>query len=260
MRRYRYSYHTIVSYSSMVTHQAFQLRSSPRESSCQRVAARVIDHLTQVIIRSSEDCFGNPIHYGSMPYPHDIFVAASQGIVECDPYRVEEPQPSPIYLAESCMTKLNAALTHFSIEVAPNSGTALQRALSIANAIYERMIYEAGVTTTETTAAMSFELGRGVCQDFAHILIAVCRKFAIFARYCVGFLVGTGETHAWVEIYSKEEGAWFGVDPTHNRLIEYDYIKIAHGRDAADCSVIRGVYRGNAVQRTQIQVVVEPLY
>ncbi len=259
MRRYRYSYHTIVSYSSMVTFHDFQLRSSPRESSCQRIVARVIDHLTQVSIRSGEDCFGNPIHYGSMRYPHDLFVAASQGVVECDTYRVEEFKPTQIYTSESRMTKLSPALLQFAEEVTPRDGEPLERAAAVASAIYQRMFYEPMVTTTETTAAESFELGRGVCQDFAHILIAICRKNAIFARYCVGFLVGEGATHAWVEVYDEAQGAWFGVDPTHDKVIEYDYIKIAHGRDAADCSVIRGVHRGAAAHTTQIRVIVEEI-
>ncbi len=244
----------------MVTQHHFQLRSAPREESCQRVLAHIVDHLTQITIRVGEDCFGNPIYYGVMAYPHDMFVAVSHGVVECDPYRVEESLKTPIYRMESRMTHCSEQMLQFAEEVMPKEGSAVERALEVSEAIYNRLSYQAGVTTTETTAAESFSIMSGVCQDFAHILIAICRNYAIFARYCVGFLVGTGETHAWAEIYDEAQGVWYGIDPTHNRLIEYDYIKIAHGRDASDCSVIRGVHRGDAGHTTQIRVMVEPLY
>ncbi len=259
MRKYRYSYHTVVSYDSMVTQHHFQLRTTPRQDSHQKVVANVVDHLTQMSIRVDEDCFGNPIQYGLMPYPHDLFVAASQGVVECESYRVCEPKPTPLFVAATKMTQMSPQLTEFSRSIDMVSGGAVDRAQRVAQAIYSYMIYEGGATTIETTAAQCFDMGRGVCQDFAHILIAICRNYAIFARYCVGFLVGTGETHAWVEVYSEEDGAWYGIDPTHNRVIEYDYIKIAHGRDASDCSVIRGVHMGAAAHTTQVRVVVEPL-
>ncbi len=243
----------------MVTQHHFQLRSAPREESHQRILAHIVDHLTQITIRVGEDCFKNPIYYGVMAYPHDMFVAVSHGVVECDTYRIAEELHTPIYKVATHMTSMDHALEHFAQEVMPLNGGAVERALAIAEAIYTRLSYTPCVTTTQTTAAESFSIMSGVCQDFAHILIAICRNYGIFARYCVGFLVGTGETHAWAEIYSETDGAWYGVDPTHNRLIEYDYIKIAHGRDASDCSVIRGVHRGEAGHTTQIRVVVEPL-
>ncbi len=258
MRRYRYSYHTIVSYDALVTHHAFQLRSMPHENSCQHIVSHAIDHLKGFEIAEGEDCFGNTIYYGCAPEFHDLFVVASVGVVQCESYRVEDVlRVSPIYLSSTRMTHLSPQLMDFAREVTPQAGGSLQRAEILASAIYNRMCYQAGVTTTETTAAQSFEMGQGVCQDFAHILIALCRNCGVNARYCVGFLVGTGETHAWVEVYVESEGVWYGVDPTHNRIIEYDYIKIAHGRDASDCSVIRGVHRGRAEHTTQIRVVVE---
>ncbi len=159
------------------------------------------------------------------------------------------------------MTRVDTAMLGFgrSVEVTPQMSH-IDQALALTYAIFTRLEYTPGVTTFRTTAAESFALGCGVCQDFAHILISLCRERGIMARYVVGFLVGEGETHAWVEVYSPEEGAWYGIDPTHNKLIEYEYIKIAHGRDAEDCSVTRGVHRGGAGHTTQVKVLVESLY
>ncbi len=259
MRQYRYSYHTIVSYGSMVTQHHFQIRSTPHNDSHQRVVTHFVDHLSECRVVAGEDCFRNPIMYGSMILPHDIFVSTSQGVVECDIYRVVEPTPHPIFLMESKMTRLEGSLLRFAEKwEAEEEGGAMARSLAISDALHKVIEYRQWVTDTETAAAAAFEMAAGVCQDFAHILIAICRNSGIFARYCVGYLVGEGETHAWVEVYG-EDGAWYGIDPTHNRQIEYDYIKIAHGRDAADCSVIRGVYSGSATQSTQVRVCVDRL-
>jgi transglutaminase-like putative cysteine protease len=83
-------------------------------------------------------------------------------------------------------------------------------------------------------------------------MIALCRRQGIPARYVNGFLVGEGETHAWVEIFDGYN--WLGFDPTHNCRISDGYVKLAHGRDAHDCSVSRGMYTGQAQQQTTIHV------
>ena len=83
------------------------------------------------------------------------------------------------------------------------------------------------------------------------------RAAHIPARYVNGFIEGEGATHAWVEVY--DDGAWWGIDPTHNRPIEWGYIKLSHGRDAEDCPVNRGVFTGAASQTAEIRVIVEEL-
>lgn len=75
------------------------------------------------------------------------------------------------------------------------------------------------------------------------------------ARYVNGFMQGIGLTHAWVEVHDGK--AWHGIDPTNNRLIEYGYVKLSHGRDALDCPVNRGVFTGMASQQVEIRVIVE---
>ncbi len=258
MRGYRFSYQTVVYYDSMVSHHNFLLRCTPQNALHQRLKSYDIQHLSQTVMERDEDCFGNTIYYGQMTPQHDIFVVASSGIVECDQYRVVDDSPSKVYLTQSSMTRPDGSMLELGRSV-KRECSAVDHALALAFAVYSTMKYQSGVTNIETSAAESFKLKVGVCQDFAHILISLCREWGILARYCVGFLVGEGETHAWVEVYG-EDGAWYGIDPTHNCLVEYDYIKIAHGRDAADCSVTRGMHRGGASHTTNIRVVVEPLY
>ncbi len=256
MRSYNYSYQTIVRYSHAVTCHHFLLRCAPRHEGHQRIVESSVNLLSATYLNESVDTFGNTIHYGSMMTRHDMFVVASCGVATCDDYRIEETLPSHVYLCETSMTRCSAEMSEFA-QRNDTAEDARHRALTLADAIYRYMNYSTGATDIHTTGAESFSLGAGVCQDFAHILIAMCRKLSIMARYVAGFVVGTGETHAWVEVYSQ--GAWWGIDPTHNNLIVHDYIKLAHGRDASDCSVIRGVHMGSTVQTTEVRVVVEPV-
>lgn len=117
------------------------------------------------------------------------------------------------------------------------------------------MIYVPGITTVQTTASQSLEMKKGVCQDFAHLLISLCRKAGIPARYVTGFMQGEGFTHAWIEFY--DAGFWYGFDPTHNRQIDTGYIKVAHGRDYEDCAIDRGSFKGLAQQKLEVFLKVE---
>ena len=89
----------------------------------------------------------------------------------------------------------------------------------------------------------------GVCQDEAHIMLALLREKRIPCRYVMGYMLGEGATHAWVEV--ARDGLWLGFDPTNRRLVNEEYIRVAAGRDANDCPVNRGVFIGAASQASQ---------
>lgn len=217
-----------------------------------------IDLLTSVNMNSGVDVFGNKILYGSMVSPHDIFVVATNGIVECGEYQIVDPAPLPIYCTFTSKTQPSVEISEFGAATHA-TGTPLQQALILSERLHSNMSYIPGITSAESSAAESFSIGGGVCQDFAHLLISLLRDRGIKARYVAGLVVGTGETHAWCEVYS--EGVWYGVDPTHNNKVESGYIKLAHGRDAGDCSVSRGIHRGGAVfHTTEVKVVVKEIF
>ncbi len=257
MIRYRYSYHTIVRYSSNISHHHFLIRCTPREDGNQHIVEQNLNLLSPTHLSEAKDYLGNTIHYGAMMGRHDIFVIASSGIVECSEYRIEDSTPNHIFLHPTATTTCDRSMGHFT-DVIATSGSKLEQAIALSAAIYNYMSYTLGVTDSQTLGMESFRLRAGVCQDFAHILIAMCRRRGIYARYVAGFLIGTGETHAWVEVYNQ--GAWYGIDPTHNTIITSGYIKVAHGRDATDCSVSRGVHRGCVDQNTEVRVILEPLW
>lgn len=129
--------------------------------------------------------------------------------------------------------------------------------VQVMGALYERMEYVPGTTDIHTTAGEALAQRRGVCQDYAHIMIAVMRCLGVPARYVNGIMIGEGATHAWVEIYTGE--GWYGLDPTNNLHIDGYYIKFSHGRDYGDCVVDKGRFLGFAAQEQKIYVNVEEI-
>jgi transglutaminase-like putative cysteine protease len=110
------------------------------------------------------------------------------------------------------------------------------------------LAYEFGVTSTRTTAAEALGLGRGVCQDHAHLMIALCRSAGVAARYVSGHLFGEGGTHAWVEVLVAENGVTraVGLDPCNGCPVDERYLTVATGRDYSDVAPTSGTYVGTA--------------
>ncbi len=111
--------------------------------------------------------------------------------------------------------------------------------------IYSTMRYGRGATTVDTTAAEALELGQGLCQDYAHIMLAVCRAAGLAVRYVSGHLLGEGRSHAWVELLlPDDEGGYRAIafDPTNHRRTTPAYLTIAVGRDYSDVSPTSGSF------------------
>ncbi len=127
--------------------------------------------------------------------------------------------------------------------------------------IHNYIEYTPDVTNTKTSASEVLELKRGVCQDYTHLFLAVCRANRIPARYVSGYLnpgeelIGTSQTHAWVEAMVPKVG-WIGFDPTNNLLVDHHYIKISHGTDYRDCSPVSGVLETSGGQQNSHVVTV----
>jgi transglutaminase-like putative cysteine protease len=136
--------------------------------------------------------------------------------------------------------------------------------------IHSTMTYESESTEVSTPALEALQQGKGVCQDFAHIMVACCRAMGLPARYVSGYLltspppgqprlVGSDASHAWASVYCPGLGAWLDFDPTNNRAPGEDYVTLATGRDFLDVSPMRGVIRGGAQHILDVAVTVEPL-
>ena len=131
----------------------------------------------------------------------------------------------------------------------PSDSTPIDQAKVVMDEVYRAFVYTPASTTIRTTAEEAFAQRKGVCQDYAHVMLAVCRHVGLAARYIAGLLCGEGATHAWVEVYY--DGRWIGLDPTHNRMVDDNYITIAHGRDYRDCMLDIGIFSGCDVRQSQ---------
>jgi len=126
--------------------------------------------------------------------------------------------------------------------------------------IFTEFTYIKGITTIETTVDEILEKKAGVCQDFAHVMLQLLRMMDIPARYVSGYICpnkngmrGEGATHAWVEAYIPGKG-WAGIDPTNNVWATNHHVKLAVGRDFADCSPVKGTFKGPARQSLSVYV------
>lgn len=251
MKRYLYSYQTAIDFSVPVINHSFLLRCQPMMGDYMNMEEEHLIIPPEFNIRRGNDQFGNRIIYGGQRDPHSSLAYVSVGILSMTPYRVAAKEPVTLFLQPT-------PLTYISDEHKfPRSGNIAKDASVICHQVYRMMSYVPLVSSMSTTAAEVLETLQGVCQDYAHLMIAMCRVSGIAARYACGFMEGTGETHAWVEVYDGY--AWIGFDPTHNRHIEYGYVKLAHGRDASDCPVSRGLYAGNAIEQTLVNVTLKEI-
>ena len=146
----------------------------------------------------------------------------------------------------------------------------LEGAIELMQRIKADFTYEVGATTVTTTPPMSFALRRGVCQDFAHIMISGLRGLGLPAAYVSGYLrtvqlggaerlVGADAMHAWVLVWCGPEAGWCGLDPTNSLFAGEDHIVLAIGRDYADVAPIDGVVVASGGQHLEVAVSVIPV-
>ncbi|MFD0692638.1 transglutaminase N-terminal domain-containing protein [Paenibacillus sp. GCM10027628] len=167
------------------------------------------------------------------------------------------------YLLPTGYTELTPELKAYS-DAIPDDDLSLYELLShICKTIHRDFTYDPMATSVQTTVGEMLQIKRGVCQDYSHFMIAVCRDKGIPARYVSGYhFVGdlqggsadfTQASHAWVECLIPGTG-WFGYDPTNNCEVNWRYVKLGHGRDYNDIVPVKGVYRGTGQQELEVIV------
>jgi transglutaminase-like putative cysteine protease len=198
-----------------------------------------------VSVTQERDSFGNRVHC--------ILAPRIEGSIEFEArYRVEHVAPLRStwdirrYLSATPLTTPDARLREASQALRSGAGPrAAARALAerAHEWVASTLTWQFGVTTYRTPAATALEIGKGVCQDYAHILLTVLRLMEIPARYVSGHLPGSGPPHAWVEALVGRDEV-LGLDPSSGRLTGPEYLTVAVGRDFADVTPTSGVFRG----------------
>jgi transglutaminase-like putative cysteine protease len=198
-----------------------------------------------------EDGFGNTVLTVQVPRVEEAVSFEAQFVVEQD--RIPSGAPVPRdwlgderLLAPTPRTAAGPLAMDLLERAAITGGGALGQAKAICGAVSSRLTYSHDLTDVGTTAEEALAAGGGVCQDYAHVMIACCRALGIPARYVSGHLVGEGGSHAWVEVVVEEGGAaaLWGFDPTHDRVVGVSYLAVAAGRDYADVAPTSGTYMG----------------
>lgn len=173
---------------------------------------------------------------------------------------------SPVhFLQPSPVTMTDATLRTFAARFF-TTGTALVVAIEALNkAIFEELRYDPEASDVSTTAIQAFALSAGVCQDFSHIMIAVCRSVGVPARYVSGYirtlpppgkprLEGADAMHAWASVWTGKEGGWLDYDPTNGVRVLDEHIIVAVGRDNEDTAPVRGEVVGGGSQSREVSV------
>ena len=145
--------------------------------------------------------------------------------------------------------RLRAMAGDIARQTARNGGGDPEETASrICAAVFGAITYQYGITSVATTAAEALAAGRGVCQDFAHVMLALCHVVRLPARYVSGHLVGQGGTHAWVEVIVPRAGhaEAMAFDPCNGRRTDGGYVTVATGRDYSEVSPTSGSYVGTS--------------
>jgi len=211
------------------------------------------------------DRFGNTIHCYSVLQPHRrLTITATSEVETSADALIAAPALTPLeqhsFTAISQYVPFTDDLLAFARATAPADADVATTAQALSSAIYASCDYQAGSTDISTTADAVLAGRRGVCQDFAHLLIALCRGLGMPARYVSGYLYDSDQpadailaSHAWAEVFLDGRG-WLGIDPTHNRVISSLYTRVALGRDYADAAPVRGIYQGETKETLEVRV------
>ena len=226
-----------------------------------------------------QDEDGNIVHHFSIPGRHSRLTLTAEAFVECD-----APRDLPSTLGPGVWEALDQATAagefwdllnpspfarrtprlcalaeEMTLHRMPNPVSTLRYVMA---ELYTRFEYRPESTRVDSPIDDALSTKQGVCQDFAHIMIALVRQLGIPCRYVSGYLFQPGETatrstdgatHAWVEAWLCDLG-WVGFDPTNNALAGEQHIRVAVGRDYSDVPPTRGVFKGSSAVRSELAV------
>jgi transglutaminase-like putative cysteine protease len=283
---FRVSHLTDYKYPAPVAEAYLELRLTPLSRRDQIVKQHALVIEPSVRISGYEDYFGNQVSFISLPFRHSRLAISSEALVAT----TEPPLPleslnlsvqearqilgsaMPFvfdYLQPTEMVKMVREAAQWAKRYF-GGGVVLREGLEqLSRAIWDSFEYEKGSTEFSTDLSVVWKQRRGVCQDFAHLMLSILRAAGIPSRYVCGYietapvsdsqrLVGSVATHAWVEIFVPGQ-IWVALDPTNNRWCGEQHIAVSFGRDARDAAPIRGTFKGGGRQSMKVRVRVKRL-
>jgi transglutaminase-like putative cysteine protease len=256
-------------YTSEVIESQMEVRLRPWEGPGQRVHDFQLEVRPAARVRTYMDGLGNRVQHFNRLEPHDELEVVSRSTVET--WTAEVAPPLDLFPVDLLLFRPpvldTAAVRRLGRRARlgdPGSAHDVVEALDrIAAVVASTLTYMPDVTTVSSDVEEVLKLGRGVCQDFAHVFIAVARTVGIPCRYVSGYVAPTpeeafvGASHAWAEAWVPGRG-WRAYDPTHPGLGPEFYVRLAVGRDYRDAAPTRGVFVGPAVSTMEASVEIRP--
>lgn len=253
----RYHYTDPVSYSIQV------LRLTPRQDEHQRLLRWHIE--APGLLQEQVDAYGNITHILTLTQPHDAIELKVTGQIDVGPLQdgavpgEDKRLPVQAYCVPTALTACDDAIRAFAQVMLPRGLRGPDDALALAEAIEQRVAYEPGSTDVRTAASQVLALGRGVCQDHAHLFLACAHALGHPARYVSGYLQAAAEhmaSHAWADVWWPEQG-WVSIDVTNRQYASDHHCRLAVARDYDSASPVRGVRTGGGQETMRVDVLVQ---
>ncbi len=252
MKKLKIAYGMKINFTEKIFKHYFSLRCIPKNEARQQIGSIRI-RLNADYFAYSSDGFGNRLVYGYKQQPHkllDLYLE-TEATVDWEKYDTN-CRLNSIFLLPTAPTAVGTNLSSFCDECHQkfqHLSNDYDKAIQLMKEIHSRMQYVKGSTDIKTPAEEAFSKKKGVCQDYAQIMIATARKLHIPARYVAGIMENETLTHAWVEIFANNR--WYGFDPTNNLLVNDSYVVFSRGRDYSDCLVNKGLFFGAMAKQVQ---------
>ena len=284
------SHKTVYHYTAPVAQAHHLVHLAPRKHERQRIIRHtLLVEPAPASRRDFIDYFGNPASTVAIESSHSELMIHSRSVIGVDapppidlaaslPWNKVAAELAPArkrydidvvqYLMPSQHIAITPALMEFARVSFEHGRPLLECARDLTARIHKEFAYDNAATDVATTIEHVLKIRRGVCQDFAHVLIGAMRAFCLPARYVSGYLltkppegkeklVGTDASHAWVSVWSPGIG-WVDFDPTNNLIPQDEHVTIAYGRDFQDVSPVTGVLLGGGAHQIEVAVDVSP--
>jgi transglutaminase-like putative cysteine protease len=270
----RVNHETKLSYTQPVAETVFEVRMAPPSDEDQTALGYKLRTRPQAPVTSYRDGFGNRVDLFNIATPYRELVVEATSFVRTH----RRPIPDRLvgigwpvngslaiealeFLQPSPLVDRSEALDAFVAGLCGPPRPLVDVLRRVMAAVGTRLTYEKKVTSTRTPLSEAMALGRGVCQDIAHLFLGACRGLGLPSRYVSGYIHHPGEiaTHAWCQVWAGEGVGWIDIDPTRGAFGNDDHVVVAVGRDYSDIPPNRGLWRGQAEEAIGVAVKVEQI-
>jgi transglutaminase-like putative cysteine protease len=275
------TYRTLLRYSELVVESQNEVRARPADTPAQIVHSYEVVVSPHVEVFSFIDAWGTAVDtFGVRPPHHEMEVVATSSVTTAIPIAPSIVELAALtddafgsahheYLQPGRHTRWGEPIASAARGCVEQSSHVADLANRLLAMTHERLTYTPGATAVGVEVEEVFAGRVGVCQDYAHLMVAACRSVGLPARYVSGYLFTTSDsdggaptdgqvnvqTHAWVEVAVPQHG-WWPLDPTNARQVGERHVKIGHGRDYDDVMPFRGVYIGDATSEVDVDVTI----